>query len=145
MTEVIKNGIVQGMKRIFDLPIYAEEVRQGARSPCFCVTMVHMEEIRLLNLRRERKVSFAIRYLEADIAEKREHTAKIMDKLYGALCFIGEAEMFAAGDMRHEMNDEGAVFFVDYKYHVVLDEAAYLMERLEHNGRKVVGYEEKEG
>ena len=58
---------------------------------------------------------------------------------------VGDEEKFAASKMQHEKReDDGRLrFTAEYEYHIVYDEEIPLMERLEYNGKRTVGYEEE--
>lgn len=145
MTEVLKKAITSALKKEFSFPIYAEEVSQGSEQPCFCLSLTKMEEKRLLNFRRERKQYFSITFFDAESENKKESMAKVADKLYEVLCLVGRSEeMFAAGSMQHEILEDRVRFTVSYGYHVILEDDTRMMERLEYNGGKAVGYEEEE-
>ena len=72
---------------------------------------------------------------------------EIADGLYEALFLVGGEEKFAASKMKHEKreNDGGLRFTAEYEYHILYEEEIPLMERLEYNGKRTVGYEEESG
>ena len=42
------------------------------------------------------------------------------------------------------MTEDGVDFFVTYGWQIIVEQQEALMERLEYNGEKVIGYEENE-
>ena len=68
---------------------------------------------------------------------------EVTDGLYEGLLIIGEDEKFAAAGIRHEKLEDGVRVTAEYEYHILLEAEEAMMERLEHNGRRVIGYEEE--
>ena len=151
MTEVLRRAVIQGVAGRFGLPVYGQAVPQGGKRPCFTVEMTGVEQKRLLNRRSRVTAAFAVCYYPAEGAERPAAQAaeflRIADGLYEALFLVGDEEKFAASKMQHEKReDDGRLrFTVEYEYHIVYDEDIPLMERLEYNGKRTVGYEEESG
>lgn len=139
MTEEIRRAVMRAISERFGLPIYGQNVPQGGKRPCFTVEGKETEQKRLLNGRATRKEVFEIRYYGRKTAAEAGEAA---EGLYEALAIIGDTEKFAASDMRHEGTADGVKFTVTYEYHILPMAAdGGTMERLEVNGRRMVGYE----
>ena len=76
--------------------------------------------------------------------DKKETAAAVADGLYEVLWLVGSAERFGARSMSHTMTEDGVDFFVTYGWQIIVEQQEALMERLEYNGEKVIGYEENE-
>lgn len=149
MTEILRRAVVQSIAERFGLPVYGQAVPQGGKRPCFTVEVAGVEQKRLLNRRNRITTAFVICYYPAEGAERPAAQAaeflRIADGLYEALFLVGDEEKFAAAKMKHEKreDDGGLRFTAEYEYHIVYDEEIPLMERLEYNGKRTVGYEEE--
>lgn len=143
MAERLKQEVIRTLKEGFSLPIYAERVPQHTKRPCFSVTVTQGEQKRLLGRRRAAEATVVVTYTAAEDCAAREESLKTADALYERLWIIGSQERFAAGQMHHEMWEDGMIFYATYGYQIILEEEDVKMERLEYNGRKVVGYGEK--
>ncbi len=143
MTEEIRKAVIGSVSERFGLPVYGNEVPQGGKRPCFTVELVEMEQKRLLGRRCSRKVKFEIRYYCGERKTMAAEALDVADGLYEGLLIIGEDEKFAAAGIRHEKTEDGVKVTAEYEYHILFEEEEVMMERLEHNGRRVVGYEEE--
>lgn len=85
-----------------------------------------------------------VRYTGAEEKDKKETAAAVADGLYEVLWLVGSAERFGARSMSHTMTEDGVDFFVTYGWQIIVEQQEALMERLEYNGEKVIGYEENE-
>lgn len=140
MTEEIRRAVMRAISERFGLPIYGQSVPQGGKRPCFTAEIMETEQTQLLGRRAARKTVCEIRYYGRKTAAE---ASEVTEGLYEALTIIGDTEKFAAGDMRHERTADGVKFTAAYEYHVLLAEAdGGTMERLEINGRGMVGYGE---
>lgn len=151
MTEILRRAVVKSIAERFGLPVYGQEVPQGGERPCFTVEVTGMEQKRLLNRRYCIRAAFAICYCAGEGAERQAAQAaefmEVADGLYEALFFIGDEEKFAAARMAHKKreDDGGLEFTAEYEYHIQYEQEYPLMERLEYNGKRTVGYEEEGG
>lgn len=151
MTEVLRRAVVESVAGRFGLPVYGQEVPQGGKRPCFTVEVAGVEQARLLNRRYRIRVAFAIRYYAGEGAGRKAAQAAefmaVADGLYEALFLVGGEEKFAAAKMGHKKreDDGGLEFTAEYEYHIVYGDEEPLMERLEYNGKRTVGYEEEGG
>lgn len=145
MTEDIRRALIEAMRARFGLPIYGQEVPQEAKRPCFSVEIGEMTQKRLLGGRCSRTVEFLICYYCGEKKQAAAETLHIADELYEGLLIIGTKEKFAAAGMRHEKTEDGLQMTVRYEYHILPEQAEdeAMMERLEYNERKMIGYEEK--
>lgn len=143
MTEDIRRGLTQAIRGRFGLPIYGQEVPQGGKRPCFTVEIAEIAQKQLLGRRCSRKVTFLIRYYCGEKKTAAAEALRIADGLYEGLRIIGEEEKFAAAGIRHEKTADGLEMTVSYEYHILYDADEAMMERLEYNERKAVGYEEE--
>ena len=143
MTEDIRRAVIQAISERFGLPVYGQKVPQGVKLPCFTVELVGLEQKRLLGMRAERKVTFAVRYFCGEEKNMAAEAATVADGVYEALFLIGKDEKFAASGMKQEQTADGVKFMMEYAYHIIFTEdEAEKMERLEYNGKEAVGYEE---
>lgn len=146
MTESIRRAVICSISESFGLPVYGQTVPQGGQRPCFTVEISGVEQQRLLGRRCRRKVMFWIRYYSGEGKTAAADSLAAADGLYEALLLIGNEEKFAASSMKHEKTEYGVAFTAAYEYHILFDEEEdALMMRLEHNGRRAVGYEERSG
>lgn len=143
MTEEIRRAATRAIAGRFGLPVYGQAVPQGGKKPCFTVEMAEVTQKRLLGRRCSRRATFFIHYYGGDKKQAAAESLAIADGLYEGLQLIGDAEKFAATGMRHERTADGLKFSVSYEYHILYDEDVAMMERLEYNERRVVGYEEE--
>ena len=143
MIKEMKRSMIRELDASFSFPVYAEVLPQASKRPCFFVKLKSMEDKQLLGRRKERRVTFSIEYLLAQGLDAREKAAEVADMLYEKLYLIGEDEKFIACGLEHELIENGIMFLATYKYHVILEDNTELMGRLEHNGERVVGYEEE--
>ena len=144
MTKDIRKIIIQTIADNFLLPVYGQQVPQGAEKPCFTVELKEMQQKRLLGRRAVRTAVFRIGYFCAEAATAAAESFQVAEELYEILLIIGDEEKFAASGMQHEWTGDGLQFMVKYEYHILFDEEEEgLMERLEYNGKEAVGYEEE--
>lgn len=138
MTEEIRRGTIQALQRQTGLPIYGQEIPQGGKRPCVTVEVLRESQHPRLGRRAEREVTLLICYEgEGSAAEKTgmaEHFSE-------ALRLIGEKERFFCREMTWERTDKGLRLTASYPYLVELEaEEIGKMERLQQNGKGVVGY-----
>lgn len=151
MTEVLRRAVVKSVAARFGLPVYGQAVPQGGKRPCFTVEVTGVEQKRLLHRRSRVTVAFLVCYYagegEGRPAAQAAEFLEIADGLYEALFLVGDEEKFAAAEMKHEKreDDDGLRFTAEYEYHILYEEEIPLMERLEYNGKRTVGYEEENG
>ncbi len=143
MTEEIRKAVIQAISEEFQMPVYGQRVPQGGTRPCFTVEMTGLEQKRLLNRRAMRKVSFEICYFCGEGKTAAAESIAAAERLYEVLLIIGKDEKFAASGMKHEKTADGVRFTAEYEYHILFEEDAERMQRLEYNGKKEVGYEEE--
>ena len=140
MMTLLKRAVIQALKEGFSLPVYGERVPQKTKVPCFSETV----QKRLLGRRRAMEAKLKVRYTGAEEKDKKEMAAAVADGLYEVLWLVGSAERFGARNMFHTMTEDGVDFFVTYGWQIIVEQQETLMERLEYNGEKVIGYEENE-
>ncbi len=139
--EALKNGVIQSLYKRFSLPIYFEEIPKTGGEACFTVEEVETTETPLLNRRWSRKTKYQISYFPKEDGGSQEDCRAKADALYDILFLVGDAEKFIGSDMQMKKTEEGISFFVTYAYQMMYEEDDNLMERLEHNGEQVIGYE----
>lgn len=144
MMTLLKRAVIQGLKEEFSIPVYGERVPQKTKVPCFSVTVEETTQKRLLGRRRAVEAKLKVRYTAAEEQDKKERAAAVADALYEVLWLVGSAERFGAGNLSHVMTADGVDFFATYGWQIVVEQQDALMERLEYNGEKVIGYEEKD-
>lgn len=151
MTEILRRAVIKSIAGRFGLPVYGQEVPQGGKRPCFTVELSGVEQKRLLGRRGRVTAVFTVCYYAGEGTGRQAAQAaafsEIADGLYEALLLVGREEKFAASKMKHEKreDDGGLRFTAEYEYHIVYEEETPLMERLEYNGKRTVGYEEEGG
>lgn len=144
MMTLLKRAVIQALEEGFSLPVYGERVPQKTKVPCFSVTVEETVQKRLLGRRRAMEAKLKVRYTGAEEKDKKEMAAAVADGLYEVLWLVGSAERFGARSMSHTMTEDGVDFFVTYGWQIIVEQQETLMERLEYNGEKVIGYEENE-
>lgn len=144
MMTLLKRAVIQTLKEGFSLPVYGERVPQKTKVPCFSVTVEETNQKRLLGRCRAMEAKLKIRYTGAEEKDRKETAAAVADGLYEVLWLVGSAERFGARNMSHTMTEDGVDFFVTYGWQIIVEQQETLMERLEYNGEKVIGYEENE-
>lgn len=147
MMTLLKRAVIQALKEGFSLPVYGERVPQKTKVPCFSITVEETVQKRLLGRRRAMEAKLKVRYTGAEEKDKKETAAAaaaVADGLYEVLWLVGSAERFGARSMSHTMTEDGVDFFVTYGWQIIVEQQGTLMERLEYNGEKVIGYEENE-
>lgn len=137
---VLKQAVCKELKDRFSLAVYAEPAPQKIQMPCFTAEVTECSQKRLLGRRREMRVTLEIGYHTENRLSGREEALQIAEELYDCLWLVGSSEKFCAETMGHETKEGQMVFRVCYCWHVVQQEKETLMQRLEYNGRKVVGY-----
>lgn len=142
--EALKNGIIQSLYKAFSLPIYFEDIPKTGKEACFTVEEVETTETPLLNRRWSRKTKYQISYFPKEGNGGWEDCRAKVDALYDTLFLVGDTEKFIGSEMHMEKAELGISFFVTYAYQMVYEEDGELMERLEHNGEQVIGYEEEQ-
>lgn len=138
----VKEAVIKEIHDRFSAAVYAEKAPQKIKMPCFTITQKECSQRRLLGRRREMRLTLEVTYHTENWQSGQEETMAVADELYNCLWIVGGGEKFCAQSMNHEMIEGKLVFQVCYVWHVILQEEETLMQRLEYNGRKVVGYEQ---
>lgn len=140
--QIIKEMVIKTIAEQFEQnEVYGEEVAQRGSKNCFGVTVKSVEQKPLLKGRREQWITMNVEYRnDTEKRAKAESTEKA-EILYDVLSLIGEGkDKFFAVKMQHNMTEKGFRFEVTYYVQIMPIVTERKMERLEHNGSKVVGY-----
>ena len=140
--QTVKEMVMKAIKEEFcDIAVYGEEVAQKGDKKCFGVSIKSVEQKALLGGRREQWISIKVEYREGVEKRAKAESVEKAEMLYDVLSMVGEkGNEFLAKSMQHNIIERGFCFDVVYYVQIkpVADERK--MERLEHNGKKVVGY-----
>lgn len=140
--QTLKETVIKAIAQQFcDADVYAEEVPQKGNKNCFGVTIKCVEQKPLLKGRREQWITIHVEY--KNMSEKREklYSTQTAESLYDILALVGENEnQFFAGKMQHSMTEKGFYFDAVYYVQIMPVVLEQKMQRLEHNGKKAVGY-----
>lgn len=111
--------------------IYAEEVKQGLKEPCFFVFCINPTNELFLGKRYFRANQFCIQYFPST-NKKKEESNEVADRLYLCLELIAvDGDLVRASKMRYEMVDGILNFFLNYDLFVYHKEQIDLMETIE--------------
>lgn len=138
--QILKEAVMESIAEGFGMVVYGEGIPQKGKMPCFGVSIQKVIQKGLLAGRREQWVTLEIVYETRDRTDSTEKA----EGLYELLSVVGkENNRFLACRMEHYMTEKGFLWEVVYYIQLrqVIQEEK--MQRLEHNGRKAVGYGEK--
>lgn len=111
--------------------IYAEEVKQGLKEPCFFVFCINPTNELFLGKRYFRANQFCIQYFPSTNKKKEESNA-VADRLYLCLELIAvDGDLVRAAKMHYEMVDGVLNFFLNYDLFVYRKEQTDPMETIE--------------
>lgn len=135
------NGIVEGISvAISDwfgekYKIYAEEIPQGFREPCFFISCINSSERRLVGNRYFTENMFCVQYFPEDKRNKNAECRKIAEGLFSCLEWIeADGEPVMGNGMKYEIFEGVMSFFVDYNMATYKrKEQAVVMENLKEN------------
>ncbi len=140
--QILKEMVIKAIAEEFcDIEVYGERVPQKGENRCFGVSIQSVEQKPLLGGRREQWISINVEYREGVEKRAKAESVEKAEMLYDVLSMVGEqGNEFLAKKMQHRMTEKGFCFEVVYYVQIkpIADERK--MERLEHNGKKVVGY-----
>lgn len=140
--QIIKEMVIKTITEQFEQSeVYGEEVPQKGNKNCFGVTVKSVEQKPLLKGRREQWITINVEYRNDEEKRAKTESTKKAEILYDVLSLIGEGkDKFFAVKMQHTMTEKGFQFEVVYYVQIIPVVTERKMERLEHNGSKVVGY-----
>lgn len=111
--------------------VYAEEVKQGLKEPCFFVFCINPTNELFLGKRYFRANQFCIQYFPSSGKAKRECN-EVADKLFLCLELIDvDGDLVRGSKMHYEMVDGVLNFFLNYDLFVYRKEQIDLMETIE--------------
>lgn len=111
--------------------IYAEEVEQGLKEPCFCVFCLNPTNELFLGKRYFRTNQFCVQYFPSTNQKKEESNA-VADRLYLCLELISvDGDLVRGSKMHYEMVDGVLNFFLNYDLFVYRKEQTDPMETIE--------------
>ena len=121
MNDVIKNGIAEAIRRGFgdEYSIYADNVEQGMKKPCFFILNKKCVFERLLGKRAAVTYRYGIEVYEDD----REKLEKVLMRLFAAMDMISTAEgkMFGR-NMSFSVEKGKGIFEADFRCVVMFEE-----------------------
>ena len=122
---MILEDIIKGINRIIksefpSMEIYANEIQQGFKEPCFFVKMLKLDEKQIIGERYFRRYFFDIRY-HPDKHKKSQNIWGIADKLQDLLEMITtpEQHLLRGTDRNAEVEDDVLHYFVSYNMFVI--------------------------
>lgn len=135
MLNKIIGGIALRLNGIFGdgYAIYAEEIKQGLKEPCFLITHISSQSSELLCDRYHRSNMFDIQYFPREDNNYHEMEQAVED-MYAGLNHITLADGAARNgiSMHHEISDGVLHFFVNYNTVTARKEQpSELMENME--------------
>ena len=140
--QIIKEMVIKTITEQFEQSeVYGEEVPQKGNKNCFGVTVKSVEQKPLLKGRREQWITINVEYRNDEEKRAKTESTKKAEILYDVLSLIGEGkDKFFAVKMQHKMTEKGFQFEVVYYVQIIPVVTERKIERLEHNGSKVLGY-----
>ena len=122
---MILEDIIKGINRIIksefpSMEIYANEIQQGFKEPCFFIKMLKLDEKQIIGERYFRRYFFDIRY-HPDKHKKSQNIWGIADKLQDLLEMITtpEQHLLRGTDRNAEVEDDVLHYFVSYNMFVI--------------------------
>lgn len=98
-----------------DITIYAEEVKQGVKKPCFFLKTEGVKEIPYIGERFLRKCRLLITFYPEDNSGKQGECERTAERLFDCLKFIDADDRPLMGsEMSFEIKDGLLLFHVDY-------------------------------
>lgn len=116
--------------------IYAEEVKQGLKEPCFFISCISPTNRLFFNRRYLREHPFCIQYFPADESRAKEECYEVLERLYSCLEWIKNqsGDTMMGTKMRSEFIDGILNFFVSYDLFVCKqDKELPKIEELSHH------------
>ena len=140
--QTLKEMVIKAIEKQFpDSAVYGEEVPQKGNLNCFGVTIKCVEQKPLLKGRREQWITICVEYRNQTQKRVKSQSTEKAEMLYDVLALVGENENeFFAGKMYHNITEKGFCFEAVYYVQIMPIVVEQKMQRLEHNGNKVVGY-----
>ena len=108
----VKQELIKALKAAYQVPVRAEETRQGFRAPCFFVAEINTIQQSGLQDRYYRTYSFDVQYHAAD--ESNAELEAMGESLAELLVFLPEPKL-AGRDISYRVVDHVLHFMVDYK------------------------------
>lgn len=115
-----KVAINQMLKKEFpNINIYDKDLKQGFDKPCFFIKVLSSSQIKEINRRYKKSISFDINYFR-DEGNVNLDYAYIVDKLYEIFHYLKVDEsLYRATDMKHEFIDGQLHFYFKINYHII--------------------------
>jgi hypothetical protein len=107
MIQKIIDGIIAALRAAFPevTRVYAEEVKQGFKEPCFVLRLANSANERFLGSRSRRTHLFAVQYVPKSDTNAKAECYDVHDRLFEALGHIT-----VDGDLRRGTNLHGEYF-----------------------------------
>lgn len=98
-----------------NIPIYAEEVKQGVKKPCFFIKTESVKEIPYIGERFLRKCRLLITFYPEDGSGKHAECERTAERLFDCLKFIDTGDRPVMGrEMSFEIKDGRLLFHVEH-------------------------------
>ena len=117
------NSIIEGMSRAInaefgdDYTIYAENVEQGLKEPCFFISCIAPTKRLFVGRRYFRTNTFCIQFFPRDPDCGKEECNDAAERLFSCLEYITiDGELMRGTGMKSETVDGILNFFVNYDY-----------------------------
>lgn len=113
--------------------IYANEVKQGLKEPCFFISCINPTQRLFFNKRYFRENAFCIQYFPKDQNREKEECNAVIERLYRCLERLTvTGDLVRGTKMRGEITDGVLHFFVNYDMFVYFQqEKPTAMEELQ--------------
>ena len=123
MNEVVL-AAAQKLRQLYpDVPVYAEDVKQGLEKPCFCISCAKPVMRRYMGERWYCRLPVTI-YCFPGTDERRRELGSVFAQLFHALEVIDCGGALRGSNMQASESDGVGVFRVDYSFFARWEEAA---------------------
>lgn len=114
--------------------IYANEVKQGLKEPCFFISCINPTQRLFFNKRYFRENGFCIQYFPEDKNWEKEECNAVIERLYCCLEWLTvTGDLVRGTKMRGETVDGVLSFFVNYDMFVYFAQTKTpIMDELQH-------------
>lgn len=122
---MILEDIIKGINRIIksefpSMEIYANEIQQGFKEPCFFIKMLKLDEKQIIGERYFRRYFFDIRY-HPDKHKKSQNIWGVAEKLQDLLEMITtpEGHLIRGTERNAAVEDDVLHYFISYNMFVI--------------------------
>lgn len=99
--------------------IYADNVEQGLKRPCFFINVVRPSRSERLMGRSYRSVPLVIQYFPASQGKRTECHA-VSERLFSCLSYPKNGDdVFRGTDMKYDINDDKLNFHIQYNFYTL--------------------------